>query len=65
MSTPAESASFVIEIVAGSAIAIAAGWMVFLTSCIKRIEKELDEHKIESERRLTTLEEHNRSKNDV
>ena len=57
MTTPVEHTTFLVEIVAGSAIAVAAGWMVFLTSWIGRLERELDEHKIESEKRLTRLEE--------
>ena len=60
MSTPTEQMSFLIELVAGTTIAVAAGWMVFLTSWVNRLERELDEHKIEAEKRLTKLEEQHR-----
>lgn len=55
--THADTNVFLVEVLAGLTVLGFATWMGMLWSSVRRLENELDEHKLEAERRLTAIEE--------
>lgn len=55
--THGDSHVYLIEVLAGLSVVAVATWMSVIWRSIRKLEEELDDHKVEAERRLTQLED--------